>query len=359
MFFKSIAGCKSLAYLAALAVMSLVAMVPAAHARDGKGAVAKGETLRIQTFPGTVGAGMSLLWVAEEKGFCTAHGIKCQPVDIPNGALGLQALASGSIEIAMASTDVAMQAAARGADVQLIAGAHPGGIFSLLARKDLALPNKEKGYPSVMQDLKGLKVGTAARGSSTEIWTRALLEGAGMKASDVTFVAVGGPATAYQAMALKQIDIVMSWEPFQTICAAQKTCTTVLELRDPKVGPPEIRALHGAFEQYSARSRFVKENKPAIDAFIAAIRDASVWAKNPANFEELYQMAKKRVKFSEIQDGDQLLRDLLAREVRALDIYLDRSAVQANAAFLLKSGLISKAFDTKDFVYEGAPAPGK
>lgn len=325
-------------------------------------AVAKEMTLRIQTFPGTVGAGMPLLWVAIDKGFCAARGIKCQAVDLANGAIGLQALAGGSIEIAMASTDVAMQAAARGADVQLIGGAHPNSIFSLLARSDVRLPNKDKGYPAVMHDLKGLKVGTAARGSSTEIWVRALLAGAGMNSSDITFVAVGGPSTAYQAMIAKQIDVVMSWEPFQTICKAQNTCNTVLELRDPSVGPTEIRALSGSFEQYSALRQFVKANPEAIDAFNAALKDAVGWIKAPVNFEELMLIVKKRVNFSEIPNGDQLLRELVAREIKAMDVYLDRRAVKANADFLLKYELISAPFDTSNFVYQnvpGAPASTK
>lgn len=319
-------------------------------------AMAKETVLRIQTYPGTVGAGMPLLWVAIEKGFCTAHNIKCQPVDLANGAIGLQALAGGSIDIAMASTDVAMQAASRGADVQLIGGAHPNGIFSLLARSDIALPNKDKGYPAVMHDLKGLKVSTAARGSSTEIWVRALLAGAGMDPSDVTFVAVGGPSTAYQALLAKQVDIVMSWEPFQTICKAQNTCKTVLELRDPSVGPAEIRALSGSFEQYSALRPFVKANPEAIDAFNAALKDAVRWVKAPENFEELMRIIKQRVSLGDVPNGDQLLRELVAREVKTMDIYLDRSAIKANAGFLLKYGLMSTPFDTTDFVYKGVPS---
>ena len=59
---------------------------------------------------------------------------------------------------------------------------------------------------------------------------------------------------------------------------------------------------------------------------------------------------------------DQLLRELVAREIKAMDVYLDRSAVKANADFLLKYELISAPFDTSNFVYQnvpGAPASTK
>ncbi|MGE0850501.1 MAG: ABC transporter substrate-binding protein [Hyphomicrobiaceae bacterium] len=180
-----------LAALAALAATTAIAQTQS----SGK-VIAKGETLRIQIYPSAVP--QLGLKVAVERGFCKDHGITCELVTIPSGPTGLQALAAGSLEISNSSNDLNMQAVAQGNDFQLIVGTFAPNPYSLAVHKDVPLPNLAKGYPAVMADLKGLKVGVTGRGAATEIQARALLRGAGLDPeSSVTFVAVGSPGTAY------------------------------------------------------------------------------------------------------------------------------------------------------------------
>lgn len=311
-------------------------------------------TLKVQIYPGTISAGHPVLWLASDKGFCKARGLTCQLVEIASGPLGLQALASGSIQIAFATTDVAMQAAARGNDIQLIASAHPNRYFTLSARKDVPLPNLAKGYPAVMKDLQGLKIGVTARGSGTEIQTRALLAGAGMKAEDVTFVAVGSPGTAYPAMVAKQIDAAMMFDPFATLCRIQDSCVTAVA---PTEGPPELRALNGAVQQLSSTRKFIEANPQVIDAFILAVQDAVTWMRDPANLDELTTISKKYFTMGNIANPDAALKSLLQSEQKTVGATLDRKAVQAHADFLLANKLIDKPFDIGSFVYAKAPKP--
>src|SRR5262249_38217429 len=157
----------------------------------------------------------------------------------------------------LASTDVIMQAAARGNDAQVVVGHSQNNLYTLLVRSDVPLPNRAAGYPAVMRDIKGLKVGVTARGAATEIQTRALLAGAGMNPdTDGTFVAVGATATSYPTMMAKQIDAAMGFEPFQTLCRTQKTCVVAVDLMAGE-GPPELKALNGGFETYAASRKFI------------------------------------------------------------------------------------------------------
>ena len=58
----------------------------------------KGETVRFQEYPGI---GNLLVKVARAKGYCEKNGIKCEVVILASGALGAQALAAGSIDVAL------------------------------------------------------------------------------------------------------------------------------------------------------------------------------------------------------------------------------------------------------------------
>jgi len=325
----------------------------AAQAQDK--IVANGETVRIQEYPGAVIHFTQ--WVAADKGFCEAHGLKCEMVKIPSGPVGLQALVAGSLDVTFASTEVTMQAASRGNDVQLIVGHSPDNIYTLSVKKDVPLPNKEKGYPESVQDLKGLKVGVTARGSGTELQTRAVLTGAKMSADDVTYVAVGGPGTAYGSMLSGQIDAGMMFEPFRTICLVQDTCVDLLDFARGE-GPAEISALNGAFETYAARRSFIEENPVVIDAFIQAMTEATAWVNDPANQAELLELVKKRFQLgADIADADKILEELVRTGAPLYGVSIDRGAVKAFSDYLINAGLITDPVDPESFVYSKAPAP--
>jgi len=155
-------------------------------------------------------------------------------------------------------------AASRGNEIQLVVGHSPDNYYTLNVSSDYPLPNRSKGYPESMKDLKGAKVGVTARGSGIEIVTRALLQGAGMKGDDVTYVAVGAPATSYPALLAKQIDASVSFEPFNTLCLAQKTC---VELVSPGKGegPANMLAMNGGFASFAMRKNFVQSNPKAAE----------------------------------------------------------------------------------------------
>lgn len=317
--------------------------------------VANGEVVRIQEYPGAI-LHISQ-WVAADKGFCEDHGIRCEMVQIPSGPVGLQALAAGSLEVTFASTEVTMQAASRGNDVQLIVGHSPDNIYTLSVHKDVPLPNKDKGYPAVMQDLKGLNVGVTARGSGTELQARGLFIGAGMDPDEVTYIGVGSPGTAYPSFLARQIDAGMMFEPFATICRLQETCVDMVDLVGGE-GPPEISALNGAFETYAARRDYIEENPVVIGAFIQAMTEATAWVNDPANFEELVEVVQGRFKLGDdIEDADNVLRELVRTNAPLYGVTIDRDAVKAFSDYLIQNELITEPVDPASFVYEKAPQP--
>ena len=327
-------------------------LASAAMAQTPPKIVAKNQLLRIHLYPGTI---LNLpIWVAADGGFCQAHGLRCEPTSIPSGPLALQALAAGSLEIMYASTEVITAAASRGNDVQVFVGHSPNNIYTLNISNKVSLPNLAAGYPAVMKDLKGMRIGVTARGAGTELLTRALLLGAGMTPDDVTFVASGSPTTSYPTFVARQIDAGMMFQPFRTLCEVQKTCVVGVDLAKGD-GPEDLRALNGGFETFAARRAFIEANGLAIDAFIQAMTEAIAWMQDPANFDKLMSITRKYLTLGDIPDADAILVQLVKTETPKFGVKIDRKSIQAFSDFLIKYKLIEQPVSASTLVYSKAP----
>lgn len=336
--------------IGALAGITVVAS--GAIAQTGPKIVANNQLLRIQTYPGTI---LNLpIWVAVDGGFCRAHGLRCEPTAIPSGPLALQALAAGSLEIMYASTEVITAAASRGNDVQVFVGHSPDNIYTLNISNKVSLPHLSAGYPAIMKDLKGTRIGVTARGAGTELWTRALLLGAGMTPDDVTFVATGSPTTSYPTFVARQIDAAMMFEPFRTLCEIQKTCVVGVDLAAGE-GPEELRILNGGFEVFAARRAFIEANGVAIDAFIQAMTETIAWMQDPANFDKLMTITRKYLTLGDIPDADATLVQLVKTDTPKFGVKINRKSIQGFSDFLMKYKLIDKPVSATTFVYSKAP----
>jgi len=336
----------------ATAAVLLRVLIPLSALAQGAPATANNELLRINFYPGSV---ISVpIWILTDKGFCVKHKLRCEAIPIPSAPVSLQALAAGSTEIHMSSTDVTMQSAARGNDVQIIAGFAPNNVFALNVRSDVPLPHRKDGYPAIMGDLKGLTVGVTARGAATEIQTRALLVGAGMAPDSVTYFAAGSPPTAYPMLVEKQLDAAMMYEPFDTLCNLQKTCITAVNLPSGE-GPAELKALNGAFVTLVATRKYVSANPIAIKAFLQAMGEAIAWTKNPQNFPEVLKVSEKYLSLSNMPNAEALREEVVRKQIPNLGIHVERSSVNAFSDFLLKYKMIPKPVAAESFVYREAP----
>lgn len=318
----------------------------------GAGAQTVPQTVRIQTYAGSTGALQAV--VASAKGFCKKHGIECELKILNSGPLGMQTLVGKTIEVAMPEINAAIASAAGGADVQLLSGSVASPIFTLVARSDARLPNLAKGYPAVMQDLKGMKIGVTARGAGSELQLIQLLRGAGMSASDVTMVPVGGPGTAYAALVTgKQVDALMMFQPVKTLCAISRSCVKVV---DPTAGegPAEVLAQDGASTPFVARREWIEANPKLVTALLAAFADAEAWAKHPDNFDELVRIYEPLIPL-QVANADAVRRTWLKETLGAYSLRLNRSAVQSAIKQAQADKLISRPVDVARFVSSHAP----
>ena len=135
------------------------------------------------------------------------------------------------------------------------------------------------------------KIGVTARGAATETFMSWMLIKAGMQPDDVTFVAVGGPNTAYGALVSKQVDATMIFEPTGAICDVLKTCKRIYTAASDKE-PAELYALNGGGSNLVFTQEYIDRNPNVIEAVIKAVKDADAFINAPANFEEVVKIAE-------------------------------------------------------------------
>lgn len=313
----------------------------------------KGETIKVQDYPGL---GNAMVRVAIEKGICEKNGIKCQLQMIPSSPLGMQAMMAKSIDVAFAPTDAVNLAVQKGTKMKMVVGGNSSNILLLAMGNHIEAPGVGKPFPAFMQDLKGKKIGVAARGSTVEIMASWMLEKAGMNPEkDVTFVATGGVPTSYGALQSKQVDAVFSYDPVGVICDLAKTCKVAWRADADKM-PSEMFATNGGVVNQVFMQEYIDKNPHVVEAFIKSVKEADAFINNPANFAEVLAITGKYFKL-EMPQGDAILAANLKRYIATGNYRaaIDRKSVQANLDMTLTTKQVEKIMPLSDLIYDKAP----
>ncbi len=332
--------------VAAGAVLAAIAMAGPAAAQG------KGETLKIQDYPGV---GNMLTRIAISKDFCKARGITCQLQMIPTGPLGGAALLGKSIDVGFFPPETQIAAMLKGAQLKAVASGAILNVYLIVTRNDVETPNLAKGAPDFMQDLKGKKIGVTARGSAAEAMFIFLAQKAGLKAEDFTFVANGAPNTAYGTLMSKQVDANMSFEPSGALCEVLKTCK-VLYRAGLSEKPAELFAVNGAASNLVVTQETLDKNGAAVEAYVNALKDAEAFIQDPKNFDEALKIAETFFKF-EFPRGDEVMKEALKIAIPAYKASISRPALKAINDYLVATKQLEAPFDTTRLVWEKAPNP--
>lgn len=148
------------------------------------------------------------LTIAERKGFFKDEGLDVSINDFGGGSKSLQALVGGSVDAVAGAYEHTIRMQAKGQDIAAVIelGRFPGIVL---------VAGKDSGIRSV-KDLKGKKVGVTAPGSSTNFFVNFLLAKEGLKPEDVSFVGVGGGASAVAQMKHGGIEAMANLDPVIT-----------------------------------------------------------------------------------------------------------------------------------------------
>jgi len=211
------------------------------------------------------------LTIAERLGYFKDEGINLKISDFAGGAVALRAVVGGSADVVSGAYEhtVSLQSKKQFFQAFVAQGRLPQIAFGVATSKAASV--------KTLKDLKGLKVGVSAPGSSTHNLVKQLLSKAGLDPNkDVAVIGVGLGATALNALKSGQIDAISNTDPLMTSLEQDKAIKVIADTRTLK-GTEEVwgaplpaGVLHAAIE-------FVQKNPNTVQALANAIVRADKW----------------------------------------------------------------------------------
>jgi NitT/TauT family transport system substrate-binding protein len=222
------------------------------------------------------------LSVAERKGYFKDEGLDVEIPDFPGGAKALQALVGGSADLVSGAYEHTINMAAKHQPIEAVVLQLRYNAIELLMANDRAAKYRDG------RDLKGLKIGVTAPGSSTNMFVDLLLVKAGLKPTDVSIVGVGAGAGAVAAMEKGEIDALANLDPVITQLESTGKFKSVVDTRTEK-GMEQVYGKEYMAAVIYTTDEFVKNNPNTVQAVVNAMVRADKWIAK-ANPQEIVDL---------------------------------------------------------------------
>ena len=213
------------------------------------------------------------LTIAERLGHFKEQGLDVTINDFRGGAQSLQALAGGSVDVVTGAYEHTIRMQAKGQDVRALVelGRFPGIVLGV--RKDRA-----EAYKSPA-DLKGMKIGVSAPGSSTNFFVMYLMAKAGLKPADASYIGVGIGPSVIAAVIKGEIDAMSNLDPMMTKLEIDGQIKVVADSRTEQ----GTRAIFGGSNPAAvlyAKQDFIARNPNTVQALVNAFYKTLKWLES-------------------------------------------------------------------------------
>jgi NitT/TauT family transport system substrate-binding protein len=279
------------------------------------------------SYPSVSSTGGVVPWIAKEKGFFANNGVDGELI-YTSGALSMQALIGGSVDLVLGSIFDPLSAIAGGSDVVVIGSFNNSPPYVMAARPDVR----------EVKDLRGRKVGVRSLTGPATATTQFILEENGLDPRrDVQILRVGGTAVRLAALKDGQIDAALIDEAVAH--QARQNGLNVLHLK----GLPQIHT-----GVYARRNRLL-QREGSIASAMRALRDAAVYMKT--NKAGTVQVIQKIMRVSDRQVAEtsyEILREEVVTDPRIPADVIQQSiklAVRSDAR--VKNVDVGKAVDMR------------
>jgi len=210
------------------------------------------------------------LTLTERLGFFKDEGLDVRISDFAGGTRSLEAVVGGSADVVSGAYEhtINMQARKQSFQAFVLAGAAPQISVGIAGPR-------AAGYRSP-KDLKGLKVGVSAPGSSTNMVINYVLAQGVLKPTDVAIIGVGQGATVIAALEQGRVDVLSQTDPVMTMLEKEGKIKLIAETRTPQGteklfgGPMPAASLYAPVE-------FLRKNPNTVQALTNATVRALLW----------------------------------------------------------------------------------
>jgi NitT/TauT family transport system substrate-binding protein len=213
------------------------------------------------------------LTLCERLGYFKDEGLNVRISDFPGGTRSLQAVVGGSADVVSGSFEhtINMQSKGQMFKAFVLSGAAPQISVGIVS-------SRAASYKSP-KDLKGLKVGVSAPGSSTNMVANYLLAKGGLKPTDVSIIGIGAGAGVIAAVDQGRVEVVSQTDPAMTILEKEGKIRIIAETRTPAGteklfgGPMPAASLYAPID-------FLKKNPNTVQALTNAMVRTLLWLQD-------------------------------------------------------------------------------
>ena len=210
------------------------------------------------------------LTITERLGYFKDEGLTVRISDFAGGTRSLEAVVGGSADVVSGAYEHTINMQARKLHFQafVLAGACPQISVGLVS-------SKAANYKSP-RDLKGLKIGISAPGSSTNMVINYLAAKGGVKPSDFSVIGVGAGSTVIAAIEQGKVDGLSQTDPVMTILEKEGKIKIIAETRTPE-GTEKIFGGPMPAASLYAPVAFIRKNPNTVQALTNAMVRALIW----------------------------------------------------------------------------------
>ena len=213
------------------------------------------------------------LTITERLGYFKDEGLNVRISDFAGGTRSLEAVVGGSADVVAGAYEHTINMQSRRQHFQefVLTGSAPQITVAIASR--LAAQYKSP------KDLKGLKVGISAPGSSTNMVINYVAAQGGLKPTDFSVIGVGAGATVVAAVDQGRVDVISQTDPAVTILEKAGKVKVIAETRTPEGtakifgGPMPAASLYAPIE-------FIKKNPNTVQALVNATVRALQWMQD-------------------------------------------------------------------------------
>jgi NitT/TauT family transport system substrate-binding protein len=210
------------------------------------------------------------LVLANKLGYFKEEGVTVEIAAFSGGSKALEALIGGSADVVSGAYSHTINLATKGEKLKsfLVQVRYPGLAIGVGKQKAAQVKS--------VKDLKGMKIGVSAPGSSTHMIVNYALTKEGIKPDEVSIIGVGTSAAAVQALKSGQIDAIINSDPVMAMLEEGGDAVILHDLRT-EAGTTKLFGSAYPEAGFYAKADFIAKNPNTIQALTNAAVRAEQW----------------------------------------------------------------------------------